>query len=443
MPNIGDTCKAKELGFRGRSIYKYVECPHCLGTRWVVNYNRDPICGSCAAQKRYRKIVPVTYDGTRNPVIGDTTLRRTVGQSGNGILYYAACPLCGLTRWVRYSEISTTCMHCVPKHKSSNPRYDEPRRMKNGYVLVHIPKDDPAFTISNKGWIGEHRLIMSRHIGRLLDPREVVHHINGCKSDNRLENLKLLANGKHNSHMVAAELRNLIRMQERRIRVLESRVTRLETDNALLLAEVRDNASPNNLKLERYNTPGICTVETDEGIVHALGNKGEEIANRCSRFRCDRFLDNEHQIGVPTEQSMGKLVANSGKTEASTTDVQGIVNPELSGDGTLSPKCVETIYHPSLRDEEIVHPLGKPWDKGASQEPTQAALTQWRCENLPKRGTLNSGEEPEHGNLVLTPDTGRDTISGKCVETIQEALSEKSESDEIVHPSEKLEDYGA
>ena len=26
-------------------------------------------------------------------------------------------------------------------------------------------------------------------------------------------------------------------------------------------------------------------------------------------------------------------------------------------------KCVETIYHPSLRDEEIVHPYGKSWDK--------------------------------------------------------------------------------
>jgi len=29
----------------------------------------------------------------------------------------------------------------------------------------------------------------------------------------------------------------------------------------------------------------------------------------------------------------------------------------------MSPKCVETIYHPSLEDEEIVHPLEKSWDK--------------------------------------------------------------------------------
>jgi hypothetical protein len=29
----------------------------------------------------------------------------------------------------------------------------------------------------------------------------------------------------------------------------------------------------------------------------------------------------------------------------------------------MFPKCVETIYHPSLWDEEIVHPLEKSWDK--------------------------------------------------------------------------------
>ncbi len=124
---------------------------------------------------------------------------------------------------------------------------------------------------------------------------------------------------------------------------------------------------------------------------------------------------------------------------------EGIVNPDLAGDH-VPPGKSRDFTLPILsneQDKEKVHPLGKPWDKGASQELIQAALTQWRCENLPKRGTLNSDEESEHGNLVLTPDNGRDIVSGKCVETIQEALSEKSESDEIVHPSRKLGDYDA
>lgn len=43
----------------------------------------------------------------------------------------------------------------------------------------------------------EHVLIMEQHIGRRLGPNECVHHINGNRSDNRLDNLRLMTKSEH------------------------------------------------------------------------------------------------------------------------------------------------------------------------------------------------------------------------------------------------------
>lgn len=80
-----------------------------------------------------------------------------------------------------------------------NPNWKGGKTRHNlGYVMVYCP-DHPSDRSDQ--YVYEHRLLMEKELGRYLRKDEVVHHINGIKNDNRIENLMVFrSNGAHTRH---------------------------------------------------------------------------------------------------------------------------------------------------------------------------------------------------------------------------------------------------
>lgn len=131
---------------------------------------------------------------------------------------FARCPDCDKSRWLVLREANKTgvsrCQSCCGKDQSSTKRLPHGRGDKSphwkggrslhhgGYVGRWISEQDQFYPMATHkrrggGTIFEHRLVMAQSLGRCLDTKEYIHHINGVKDDNRIENLELISPKNH------------------------------------------------------------------------------------------------------------------------------------------------------------------------------------------------------------------------------------------------------
>jgi len=178
------------------------------------------------------------------PTIGEIRRGKEIGICHNDKVIYHACIDCGKERWVvlRHGQpLTIRCLQCAcktPKYRkgrsmlaksrrgNKHPNWRGGKKLVSGYIQIWVHPDDFYHSMAEKAsYIPEHRLVMAKYLNRCLLTWEAVHHKNGIKTDNRLENLELLTNIKHNS---ISKLTHYIRQLEKENAQLRIRLSRLE-----------------------------------------------------------------------------------------------------------------------------------------------------------------------------------------------------------------------
>jgi hypothetical protein len=109
-----------------------------------------------------------------------------------------ACEACGS----RFRPKTSRSRFCTRSCWYGHGRIGRHERT-DGYVEVWVPKGTPGRR--SHGRMLEHRYVMQESLGRALAEGEYVHHRNGDRADNRIENLQLVRafHGKGSAHACA------------------------------------------------------------------------------------------------------------------------------------------------------------------------------------------------------------------------------------------------
>lgn len=118
------------------------------------------------------------------------------------------CPTCGKDF---VTKPSLKKLHCSPQCW-----YNRTGRPPKNYSWTNYTK---IYVVGvGKKW--EHRYVMEQHLGRKLESWEQVHHLNGKKKDNRIENLHLVTPSEHS---IYTTMEKKIRSLEKQLKILKQK----------------------------------------------------------------------------------------------------------------------------------------------------------------------------------------------------------------------------
>ncbi len=111
------------------------------------------------------------------------------------------CEHCGESFEVMPRDRRRFCSQDCARRAADKSRGRRPKLTpsvdRHGYVSIYVPREERPPGYEHWSRFGEHRVVMWKHLGRWLGPRETVHHINGDRADNRIENLQLRTPADH------------------------------------------------------------------------------------------------------------------------------------------------------------------------------------------------------------------------------------------------------
>ena len=143
---------------------------------------RDMICsiGDCGRSVWARGLCSKHYQhATRSGEL--VTRPRSKAEPQGGVCRADGCGAPQRTRHLCLNHYQMMLRNGEPVPVRQPGYRSKPWKTRQGYVMVSVDG------IS----IPEHRHVMELHLGRRLFPGENVHHINGVRDDNRIENLEL------------------------------------------------------------------------------------------------------------------------------------------------------------------------------------------------------------------------------------------------------------